>query len=113
MIPTLSSNSSRPPELKSKFIAFSTPSGYGYTNGHKTTAEQFSAIFEGLSRNGLITYSHALTGYIPGAEALRIVAQQVERMRSEDPDITYLLDREAAVVFIPPLPPSPRLFELH
>jgi pyridoxine kinase len=67
--------------------------GYGHTNGHKTTPEQLVAIFKGLSTNDLIAYSRVLTGYVPGAEALRVVAEQIEKMKADNPDIIYVLDR--------------------
>lgn len=70
-------------------------SGYGATNGHKTTSDEMSALFEGLTTNGLVSYSRILTGYIPGAEALRIVKEQIETMKSVTADLIYVLDRES------------------
>lgn len=69
-------------------------SGYGHTNGHKTTPEQLQAVFDGLITNGLVTHTRALTGYIPGAEALKVVAKQISDMREQNPDLIYVLDRE-------------------
>lgn len=75
-------------------VQFSNHTGYGHTNGHKTTPEQLAAIFEGLFTNGLVGYSRVLTGYIPGAEALSVVGTQVESMKKEGGDgVVYLLDR--------------------
>lgn len=71
-----------------------TDSGYGYTNGHKTTALELKNVFEGLTTNGLLGYSRILTGYIPGAEALQVVAEQMSQMRKKDPGIVYVLDRK-------------------
>jgi pyridoxine kinase len=70
--------------------------GYGHTNGHKTTPEQLASIFEGLTTNGLVTHARVLTGYIPGAEALQVVASQVEKMKRDNPDLIYVLDRECS-----------------
>jgi len=76
-------------------VQFSNHTGYGHTNGHKTTPEQLSLIFEGLFTNGLVGYSRVLTGYVPGAEALAAVGTEVERMKKEGGDgVVYLLDRE-------------------
>jgi len=70
--------------------------GYGFTDGHKTTPEQLSAIFNGLTVNGLLGHGRILTGYIPGAEALKVVADQITQMKQHRPDIIYVLDRESA-----------------
>jgi pyridoxine kinase len=76
-------------------VQFSNHTGYGHTNGHKTTAAELQAVFEGLFTNGLVGYARVLTGYIPGAEALAAVEGEIERMKREGGDaLTYLLDRE-------------------
>lgn len=67
--------------------------GYGFTDGHKTTPEQLRAIFNGLVVNGLVRHSRALTGYIPGAEALKAVAEQLSNMKERNPRLIYVLDR--------------------
>ncbi|OCF32990.1 pyridoxal kinase [Kwoniella heveanensis CBS 569] len=73
-------------------VQFSNHTGYGHTNGHKTTPEQLRAIFEGLSTNGLATHSRILTGYVPGAEALKVVAEQIRKVREVNPEVIYVLD---------------------
>ncbi|KAL1411410.1 putative pyridoxal kinase [Vanrija albida] len=72
-------------------VQFSNHTGYGHTNGTKTSPEQLEAIFEGLWTNGLVSHARLLTGYIPGAEALRVIGKQVERMRQNE-GLVYLLD---------------------
>lgn len=79
-------------------VQFSNHTGYGYTNGHKTSPEQLQAIFEGLAANGLINHERVLTGYIPGAEALQVVAQKVSAMKDANPDLVYVLDREYTAI---------------
>lgn len=79
-------------------VQFSNHTGYGYTNGCKTTADQLTAIFEGLSTNGLTGYSRILTGYIPGADALAIVGREMKRLKETD-RVVYLLDRELSLSF--------------
>lgn len=74
-------------------VQFSNHTGYGHTNGHKTTPEQLLAVFEGLFTNGLTGYMRVLTGYIPGAEALSAVGEQVARLKQRK-EVIYLLDRE-------------------
>ncbi|WVF71313.1 pyridoxal kinase [Kwoniella sp. CBS 6097] len=73
-------------------VQFSNHTGYGHTNGHKTTPEQLTAIFEGLTTNGLATHSRVLTGYVPGAEALKVVAEQIRKVREVNPEVVYVLD---------------------
>ncbi|WWC89185.1 pyridoxal kinase [Kwoniella dendrophila CBS 6074] len=73
-------------------VQFSNHTGYGHTNGHKTTPEQLGAIFEGLTTNGLVAHSRILTGYVPGAEALKVVAEQIRKMKEANPERLYVLD---------------------
>ncbi|KAK8864530.1 pyridoxal kinase [Kwoniella newhampshirensis] len=73
-------------------VQFSNHTGYGHVNGHKTTPEQLTAIFEGLTTNGLVSHSRILTGYVPGAEALQVVSDQIRQMKEVDPDLIYVLD---------------------
>ena len=68
--------------------------GYGFTDGVKTTPEQLQSIFNGLIVNGLTSHSRALTGYIPGAEALKAVFNFISRLKQENPELIYVLDRE-------------------
>lgn len=74
-------------------VQFSNHTGYGYTNGHKTTPEQLEAVFEGLKKNGIGGYDRVLTGYVPGAEALKVVGEQIRELK---PDV-YLLDRTSTL----------------
>lgn len=76
-------------------VQFSNHTGYGYTNGHKTSPEQLEAVFQGLFTNGLVQHAKLLTGYIPGAEGLSVVGAQVERMKNDQ--LIYLLDRKCAL----------------
>jgi pyridoxine kinase len=45
-----------------------------------------------LQANGLLRQSHLLTGYVPGADALNVVARTVDRLRSINPSLVYVLD---------------------
>ncbi|KAJ7272597.1 bud site selection protein 16 [Mycena haematopus] len=73
-------------------VNFSNHSGYGRLGGTKTTAAELTEIFQGLERNQLLLPSRLLTGYIPGAEGLLVVADLVEKLRSEKPGLIYVLD---------------------
>ncbi|WWC70136.1 pyridoxal kinase [Kwoniella pini CBS 10737] len=46
----------------------------------------------GLITNGLVAHSRILTGYVPGAEALEVVAEQIRRMKDNNPETLYVLD---------------------
>lgn len=45
-----------------------------------------------MQANGLYRQSHLLTGYVPGADALSVVARAVDRLRTINPDLVYVLD---------------------
>lgn len=47
-------------------------------------------MFDGLRTNGIDEYEGVLTGYIPGAEALKTVRANIQRLKPP----VYLLDRE-------------------
>ncbi|KAK4704880.1 pyridoxine kinase, partial [Phenoliferia sp. Uapishka_3] len=86
-------------------------SGYGRWGGSKFDAAHLEDIFSALDvsalsvppssivtyplssqANGLLRQSHLLTGYVPGAEALLVVSRTVDRLRSINPSLTYVLD---------------------
>ncbi|KAJ6561154.1 Ribokinase-like protein [Mycena vulgaris] len=73
-------------------VNFSNHSGYGRLGGTRTTAAELTEIFQGLERNHLLFPDRLLTGYIPGAEGLSAVADLVDKLKSEKPDLIYLLD---------------------
>ncbi|KAF7370951.1 Phos-pyr-kin domain-containing protein [Mycena sanguinolenta] len=73
-------------------VNFSNHSGYGRLGGTKTTAAELTEILQGLERNHLLLPTRLLTGYIPGAEPLLVVADIVEKLKSERPNLIYVLD---------------------
>ncbi|KAJ7132204.1 Ribokinase-like protein [Mycena epipterygia] len=73
-------------------VNFSNHSGYGRLGGTKTTAAELTEIFQGLERNHLLLPDRLLTGYIPGAEGLSAVADLVDKLKSDKPNLVYLLD---------------------
>jgi len=68
-------------------------SGYRRSGGSRTTAQELNDIFRTLELNELLMPARILTGYIPGAEALRAVQGIVTELKHSKPSITYLLDR--------------------
>ncbi|KAF8196872.1 Ribokinase-like protein [Mycena galopus ATCC 62051] len=73
-------------------VNFSNHSGYGRLGGTKATAAELTEIFQGLERNHLLFPGRLLTGYIPGAEGLLVVADLVEKLKSKKPSLVYVLD---------------------
>ncbi|KLO09547.1 bud site selection protein 16 [Schizopora paradoxa] len=73
-------------------VNFSNHSGYGRFGGSKATPEDLIKIFNLMEQNGLLSPSRLLTGYIPGGEALTVIAQLAKKLRSNNPDLIYLLD---------------------
>jgi pyridoxine kinase len=69
-------------------------SGYRRLGGPKTSPADLQAIIDGLGQNGLLRPDRLLTGYIPNAESLNVVASLVAKLRKSNPGIIYVLDRE-------------------
>ncbi|KAJ3970185.1 Ribokinase-like protein [Lentinula raphanica] len=73
-------------------VNYSNHAGYGRSGGTKTSAAELDSIFEAMEVNELLIPSRLLTGYIPNAEALNAVAKLVETLRTQKPELIYLLD---------------------
>ncbi|KAI5123210.1 hypothetical protein M0805_003976 [Coniferiporia weirii] len=73
-------------------VNFSNHSGYGRFGGSRTTSQDFTTIFNIMETNGLLSQRRLLTGYIPGAEALSVIADLARKLKSNNPELIYLLD---------------------
>ncbi|GAA5921889.1 hypothetical protein JCM3775_003401 [Rhodotorula graminis] len=75
-------------------VSFSnhTASCYGRWGGSKFDAAHLEDVFSALDANGLLRQSHLLTGYVPGADALKVVVRAVDRLRAVNPALVYVLD---------------------
>ncbi|GJJ76469.1 pyridoxine kinase [Entomortierella parvispora] len=62
-------------------VSFSNHTGYPSWTGEKATGDQLTKLFEGLETNGLVDYTHLLTGYIGSAQNLTAVASIIERLQ--------------------------------
>lgn len=49
-------------------------------------------IFNAMDQNGLLRQSHLLTGYVPSPESLEAVSTMVDRLRTLNPNLVYILD---------------------
>ncbi|KAI9784173.1 MAG: putative pyridoxal kinase [Geoglossum umbratile] len=54
-------------------VQYSNHTGYGQFRGFKTSAAQISEVYEGLKDSYLDDFDVMLSGYIPGAEAVKAV----------------------------------------
>ncbi|KAG8940020.1 putative pyridoxal kinase [Tulasnella sp. 408] len=66
--------------------------GYGRFGGPKTDPAQLRAIFKAMEDNGLMRPTRVLTGYIPGSEGLKVVAELVKQLKTSSPTLPYILD---------------------
>lgn len=73
-------------------VQFSNHSGYGRFGGPRTDASDLANIFAYLEENGLLQPSRVLTGYIPNAKSLEVVATVVRKLKARKPEVIYLLD---------------------
>ncbi|KAF9998386.1 hypothetical protein BGZ80_006553 [Entomortierella chlamydospora] len=72
-------------------VNFSNHTGYPSWTGEKATGEQLTKLYEGLQTNGLVEYTHILTGYIGSAQNLAAVIEIVKKLRSHG-DPFFVLD---------------------
>ncbi|KAG8950022.1 putative pyridoxal kinase [Tulasnella sp. 424] len=73
-------------------VQYSNHAGYGRFGGPKTDAAQLKAIFKAMEDNGLMRPVRVLTGFIPGSEALKVVAELVKQLKTTRPSLPYILD---------------------
>ncbi|KAH8924923.1 Bud site selection protein 16, partial [Atractiella rhizophila] len=73
-------------------VQFSNHTGYKRFGGSRFDAAHLEDIFQAMETNGLLRQSHFLTGYVPGPEALKVVAKMAKRLREANPDLVYVLD---------------------
>ncbi|KDQ19628.1 hypothetical protein BOTBODRAFT_102651 [Botryobasidium botryosum FD-172 SS1] len=73
-------------------VQYSNHAGYQRFGGVKTQPKDLVAIFEGLKNNSLLGHDRLLTGFVPDPESLGEVATVAQNMRSQNPDLIYLLD---------------------
>ncbi|KAG0562880.1 hypothetical protein KC19_9G179100 [Ceratodon purpureus] len=73
-------------------VQFSNHTGYKTVKGQVLDGEQLWALIEGLEANGLLHYTHLLTGYIGSVSFLETVLRVVEKLRSVNPNLIYVCD---------------------
>ncbi|XP_051126741.1 pyridoxal kinase-like [Andrographis paniculata] len=73
-------------------VQFSNHTGYPTFKGQVLNGDQLWDLVEGLEANGLLYYTHLLTGYIGSVSFLNTVLKVVNKLRSVNPGLTYVCD---------------------
>ncbi|KAK9325023.1 Ribokinase-like protein [Lipomyces orientalis] len=77
-------------------VSFSNHTGYTQWRGDRHSAQHIRDIYTGLKMNTLTDYDVVVTGYIPGAEAVREVGAVVQELRRDNAElgreIVWILD---------------------
>lgn len=72
-------------------VNFSNHTGYGHVRGSAVTASDMSALFHGLV-DIECSYDAIISGYIPSAELIDILAANVILLKTNNPESTYVCD---------------------
>jgi len=86
-------------------VQLSCHTGYRTFRGQVLDGEQLQAILDGLEENGLMAYSHVLTGYVSSATFLRKIATAVQTARRFNPGAVYVCDPvmgDHGKLYVPP-----------
>ncbi|KAK4393568.1 Pyridoxal kinase [Sesamum angolense] len=73
-------------------VQFSNHTGYPTFKGQVLNGDQLWELIEGLEANNLLYYTHLLTGYIGSVSFLNTVLKVVDKLRSINPNLTYVCD---------------------
>ncbi|KAG9099109.1 putative pyridoxal kinase [Ceratobasidium sp. 392] len=73
-------------------VQFSNHAGYRSHGGSKTDGAQLRDIFSILVKNEFAQTNALLSGYVPGAEALSVVADFAALLKEANPDTVFLID---------------------
>ncbi|KAK9240619.1 Ribokinase-like protein [Lipomyces kononenkoae] len=68
-------------------VSFSNHTGYTQWRGDRHSAQHIRDIYTGLKMNTLTDYDVVVTGYIPGAEAVREVGAVVQELRRDNAEL--------------------------
>ncbi|BFZ56493.1 hypothetical protein PYCC9005_003540 [Savitreella phatthalungensis] len=73
-------------------VQFATHTGYPWITGRRGTRDELLVLYEGLEKVGARGWTGFLTGYVPGVEGVRAVAEIAERISSGQDRPFWLLD---------------------
>lgn len=86
-------------------VQFSNHTGYPTFKGQVLNGQQLWDIIEGLEANDLLYYTHLLTGYIGSVSFLNTVLEVIKKLRSINPNLTYVCDPvmgDEGKLYVPP-----------
>ncbi|NP_001274873.1 pyridoxal kinase-like [Solanum tuberosum] len=86
-------------------VQFSNHTGYPTFKGQVLNGEQLWELIEGLEANGLLYYTHLLTGYIGSVSFLNTVLKVVDKLRSVNPKLKFVCDPvmgDEGKLYVPP-----------
>lgn len=72
-------------------VNFSNHTGYGFVKGSAISPLDMSALFKGLADINC-KYTAVVLGYIPSADLIDILAANIKRMRTDNPQLLYVCD---------------------
>lgn len=72
-------------------VNFSNHTGYGFVKGSALAADDMTALFKGLADINC-KYNAMILGYIPSADLIDILAANVVRLKTHNPDLLYVCD---------------------
>jgi pyridoxine kinase len=70
-------------------VTFSNHTGYPTVAGNVLDGAGLLELIDGLDSNGLLNYTHLLTGYIGSLSLLETISGIVERLRKINPSLIY------------------------
>ncbi|XP_050309284.1 pyridoxal kinase [Anthonomus grandis grandis] len=73
-------------------VQFSNHTGYSSVKGHVITENELEELFIGLKENGIARYTHLLTGYVGSPGFLKQIANILQHLKHENPNIIYVCD---------------------
>ncbi|KAG7670781.1 hypothetical protein Ndes2526B_g01465 [Nannochloris sp. 'desiccata'] len=73
-------------------VEFSNHTGYPNFTGKVLDGTGLLQLIDGLETNGLLNYTHLLTGYIGSLSLLETIAGVVDRLRKINPNLIYVCD---------------------
>ena len=97
-------------------VQFSNHTGYPLFKGQVMDGDGLLQLVDGLEANGLLNYTHLLTGYIGSLSLLESIATVVQRLRKVNPDLIYGKGRKSTTYYLSSLrpgKPSNYLFSIY
>ncbi|WMV16913.1 hypothetical protein MTR67_010298 [Solanum verrucosum] len=84
------SDTGRVLSIQSHTVQLENSAGYPTFKGQVLNGEQLWELIEGLEANGLLYYTHLLTGYIGSVSFLNTVLKVVDKLRSVNPKLKFV-----------------------